>query len=202
MRVNHTTKRAASPQLRLFETRGVGSLGACRYHVGNYFEQRTAQYYDAVQLATTGGKGDYCPDIYRERDAQYYECKSVGNNGAVITYEGRLLKDKEFCDGGHCLDYVAWRHCLDLKAWRERFETIPELDFALSMSLRSHARVEFLPLYTLCMSMRVRRLSTATTCDGKRLGYGQEGYGVGWTVNYNKLLSIAAEVVQYEKPTL
>jgi len=198
MIVNHTPKRPDDAQRMLFDVCGVGSLGACRYHVGNYFERRTAEFYNGVQLATTGAKGTYCPDVYREADATYYESKSVGNNGNVIIYEMRIHKDAEFA-ATHELFYVAWRHNLALKVWRNDFDSVDELRAALALRTLSHTRVRFRELFDYATTLPTRRLNTATTKSGSRLGYGQKGYGIGWTIPYSKLVELSVEFVDHAK---
>jgi hypothetical protein len=197
MIVNHVPKRI-DPQRVLFDARGVGTLGACRYYVGDYFEQRTATYYAGIQLATTGTKGSYCPDVWSSRESSYFESKAVGRNGNVILYDMRLDKDKEFATA-NSLCYVIWRHSLRLKLWHEHNDALACLHEELEAHLLSHIRVPFAALYEYVTPLPKRTVNSGYTKQGKRLGYGQKGYGVGWTIPYNKLRELATESVEYAK---
>ncbi len=193
-----TAPKRRDPQSVLFDSRGVVTLGAARYHIGDFFEGVTAKWLRAVQLKTDG-RFDICPDIWDRLDDAYIECKSIGLSGTSILYDIRIEKDRKLVDmiaqEKKRLRYVFWRHTLAINQQLAASRALVDLQDALRRSIVQVCVVDFADLESLCHSLPTRVLNTAQIQSGEnkgdRLGYGSKGYGRGWSIPYSRLVDIA-----------
>jgi hypothetical protein len=170
-------KHATNQPLLFDNARRLSGDGAVRSWVGDFFEEAGARLTGATRLRTSGLCA-WCPDL-RWDDRIGFECKAVGNSGSVIIYQCRLEKDLE----------QSARHGVELWYWIFR-HTAPVLGTLFIDDLRQKLaaatiKVACVPLADLaaaCYEMPLRRVNSAYTSAGKRLGYGQKQYGIGWTI--------------------
>lgn len=185
--VNHKPHRAPDPMLWA----GAGdfsirNFAATRNLVGDLCEEMTAAAFGVTRLALDG-RCDVCPDLLAAPGV-YLECKGVGPTGRMIVYGHRHAKDCEWTrEYGARLYYVVWHHGVrpsELHTWHA-------LRAAMVAGVREVLVFSNAELAGLVAGKPQVVLNTKSrTRDGKSLGYGKAGYGVGWNLYLTRLRGI------------
>lgn len=176
--------KVADKQRLLFEnSKMLSGKGSARSWTGDFFEEATRSYAKGVRLQTDS-RYKICPDIWWLKDI-YFETKSVGNNGSFILYSCRLKKDQEYLTGKKkSLLYWLWRH----EATVHDRTDLYDLREVLAASTRKVVVVTLEEVVAEVGDKPERTVNSAWTKDKRRLGYGKNGYGVGWTIPFNAML--------------
>jgi hypothetical protein len=198
--ISHRKRREEVPGLFDWVHDRPINMAASRNFCGDFFEEATAVITGGHRLRTDC-QFEICPDVRlplhtRVEDSETYaESKCIGMNDSAIVYTHRLEKDRRFRDElKQELFYFFWRHSVAVQSCSYLFE----LREALSRDIQGLC---VMPLSALekCLEGRpTRLLNTHTkTPAGKRLGYGTNGYGQGWSIPC-KHLAAACERPVYD----
>lgn len=153
------------------------SGGMARWATGQFFEDATRSASGAVRLRTDASC-DICPDLRYDQQT-FFETKGVGRGASVIFYECRFHKDRRFMEStGNQIVYWFWHHTYPVL----QAESYDVLYAGLARSTKRLLIVDHDLLARFVTDKPTRKVNSAYTESGDRLGYGENGYGIGWTL--------------------
>jgi len=153
------------------------SPGEARWATGEFFEQAVVHVTGAARLKTDA-TCDICPDLQQSEDL-FFESKGVGRGASVILYECRVVKDQKFMQSCEKeIVYWFWHHTYPVL----QATTYDNLRDNLASATRNLYVVDAGLLQESVKNRPTRKVNSAYTSSGDRLGYGQNGYGIGWTI--------------------
>lgn len=185
----------ALPQPWLFPAAGnrqFKSPAEIRNWVGDFCEELTAVVTGARRISTDGTRS-ICPDLHWF-DNTFIESKGVGKTKHVIVYRVRMDRDIEFVQAGHDLWYFIWHH----KARCYEVGDMDGLHRVLLEEMKCLYVVPFAEMVRATEGIALRVLNTSYTKNGRhRLGYGQKGYGDGWSIGLHILQKICQREIDF-----
>jgi hypothetical protein len=121
--------------------------------------------------------------LHHAASGTYHEVKSCGSNGTALIYEVGHNRQARFIGSGQRLYYWFFHHTADASTVRSRYE----LNRLLSVSLRHAIALPFESVMAECAARPTRVLCNAKSPAGKKNGYTENGYGVGWAIPLSAL---------------
>lgn len=186
--------RPKAQQLELFDRSTFLSLrtetgeinaGLCRVKVGQFYEERAAEWVGG-DVHQTDSRADYCPDVSRQEGGQrsYFEVKAVGRSNCAFVYGGRLERDLVFAKD-RPLTYLIWRHTVAM----EDCDTARDLVERLWLNTAAIYLVPFEAMYEILKRQPLQKLNSK---------YGKSDtepqYGSGYRLALSKLENFRCSV--------
>jgi hypothetical protein len=188
MIVNNAPK-ALDAQLHLWTPdKAMKSMAQSRNWSGAFFEEATANLLHGTRLKTDGNS-DVCPDVL-VAPGVYAESKGVGKTNAMILYDHRVQKDRDWTlEHGATLLYCAWHHCADCKG----AAFLTDLHYRLARATHDAFLLTSDQLFAHCDPKDLRVINTKPARAGQ--GYGGRGYKSGWYVPLRKVRETCTTVL-------
>lgn len=181
--------RPTDHQLPLWDwvgDRPLHTMAQSRTFCGDFFEEATAVLTTASRLKTVNDH--VCPDLRLSRSV-YFEVKSVGRSNDGIVYQHRLVKERTMIEKEAAdIHYVFWRH----KASVKEHDSLHKLRAALVEHLIEVIMIDHTTLHAMLVNRPTKMMNYSNrTAKGDLLGYGINGYGIGWSIRMNELRALA-----------